>query len=227
MERGWLKEALFAGQTANGFKLGTAMTMGWFWMSINGCRLVYRGGSMETIDFDEPLVVAGPDEKEITLPDFVTHEAGNDYFYVVRNVNQCGRIEQTLKAAVKVTIDEEGGLRGGRPNGVFGLAARQKQDGQAEIVWGYNPIKQAVGPKETRIYSDGGTGQVDYQEPIAAAPYKGRRFYQHKSELPAGGRYRFAVRAADNNGSECESMKIVEIETSQRNVEAIEIVGVI
>jgi hypothetical protein len=227
MRQGWLKEALFAGQTTNGFKIGTVMSLGWFWIRTSGCRLVYRGESMETIDFDNVLAVTSPETDEVTLPDFISHEAGKDYFYIVRCSNLCGQIERTLKAAVKVSIDSEGKLEAGKPNGVFGLAVKRRRDGQIEFVWGYYPIEQKSDPKEMRIYTDAGTGEVNYQEPIAVVQYKGKRFYQYKSEIPVNRRYRYAVRAADSDGNEQRLSKAVEIETSGRNVEAIEIVGVI
>ena len=50
---------------------------------------------------------------------------------------------------------------------------------------------------------------------------------QHKIEMAENGRYRFAVRAADGEGNEHGSTKIVEIETSGKSVEAIGMVGVI
>ena len=227
MERGWLKEALFAGQTANGFKVGTALTGGWFWMRVNGCRLVYRGESMSEIDFDNVIAVTDPEADEIAIPDFISHEAGKDYFYVVRCANRCGQIERTLQAAVKVSIDSQGNLEAGKPNSVFGLAVKRETDGQIEIVWGYCPIEQESRPDEMRIYSDEGTGEVGYQEPKTVVKYKGKRIYQYKCEIPGNGRYRFAVRAADSEGNEEETTEIVEIEMSGRSVEAIEIVGVI
>jgi hypothetical protein len=227
MRQGWLKEALFAGQTANGFKIGTVMSLGWFWIRTSGCRLVYRGESMETIDFDNVLAVTSPETDEVTLPDFISYEAGKDYFYIVRCASRCGQIERTLKAAVKVSIDSEGKLEAGKPNVVFGLAVKRRRDGQIELVWGYYPIEQESEPEEMRIYTDAGTGEVNEQELIAVVQYKGKRFYQYKSEIPVNRRYRYAVRTADSDGNEQRSSKFVEIETSGRSVEAIEIVGVI
>jgi hypothetical protein len=227
MRQAWMTEALFAGQTANGFKLGTATTLGWFWMRVGGCRIAYRGGSMEGVDFEDVLAVAEQDADEISLPSYLSHEAGEVYFYVVRCANGCGDIERTLRAAVKVAIDNDGKLGKGRPNGVFGLRAEQGQDGEVEIVWTYNPIEQESPPVEFRVYCDEGTGGIDYQNPAATVKYKGRRVYRHKIERPADGRYRFAVRAADGEGNENGSTKIVEIETSGRSVEAIGIIGVI
>ena len=222
-----MREALFAGQTANGFKLGTVTTLGWFWMRVGGCLTAYRGGSMEGVDFENVLAVVKPDADEISLPSYLSHEAGEVYFYVVRCVNRCGDIERTLRAAVKVAIDNDGKLGKARPNEIVGLRAEQGQDGKVEIVWTYNPMEQGSGPAEMRIYGDAGTGEIDYPNPVAMVTYKGRRFYRHKIDKPADGRYRFAVRAADGEGNEHGSTKIVEIETSGRSVEAIGIVGVI
>jgi hypothetical protein len=227
MRREWLREALFAGQTKNGFKIGTALTLGWFWTRVNGCRLVYQGESMSAIDFENVIAVADTETDKITLPEFILHEVNKDYFYVVRCSNRCGQIEQTLQVAVKVSIDTEGNLEAGKPNSVFGLAIKQRSDGQVELVWGYCPIEQESMPDEMRIYSDAGTGQVNYQEPTAVVKYKGKRIYQYKCEIPGSGRYQFAVRAADGEGNEEETTEIVEIETSGRNIESIEIIGVI
>jgi len=41
IERFWLREALFNGMTANAFKLGTTLSLGWFWLRIAGCSALY------------------------------------------------------------------------------------------------------------------------------------------------------------------------------------------
>lgn len=226
MIRAWLKETLFAGQTANGFKLGIAPSLGWFWLRINGCRIVYRGGSMESVDFEEVLAVAGSDAGEIGLPNYLSHEPGQVWFYVVRCANRCGRIEQTLRAAVKVAINASGGLQAARPNDVFEPAARQISDGKVELVWHYCPIEQRSCSAQMRVYFDGGTGEVDYQNSVATVAYKGRRFYRYQSGQLEQGRYLFAIRAVDAMGSERESLGQVAVEVSGENAEAIEIIGV-
>jgi hypothetical protein len=222
-----MRGALFAGQTANGFKLGTTVTLGWFWMRLNGCRIAYRGQSMESIDFEDLLVVAEAGADEIAMPGYLSHEAGETYFYVVRCANRCGDIERTMRAAAKVTIGNDGKLGKGRPNEVAGLKAEQGQDGEIEIAWTYNPMEQDSVPAEMRIYGDNGTGEIDYQNPVAVVKYKGWRFYRHRIERPADGLYRFAVRTADANGNECELKQIAEVEISRINLEAIQIIGAI
>jgi hypothetical protein len=226
MKRDWLKEVLFAGQTANGFKLGTTLSRGWFWERINGCRIVYRGGSMEMIDFDNVLAVAEADSNEINLPGYLSRELGQTWFYVVRCANRCGQIERTMQAAIKVVFDDDGGLREARPNGVFGLSAKQMRNGKVEVAGLYYPIEQGSNPVELRIYSDGGTGQVDYQNPVAKLTYKGRKFYAYQSEIPGQGWYLFSIRAADVAGNENEAVKEVAVEVQDKTIEPIEIAGV-
>ncbi len=189
MEPVWLKEALFAGQTANGFKLGTATGLGWFWSKVSGCRIVYRGGSMETVDFDDVLAVTEADANEITMPGWLSHEAGQTYFYAVRCANCCGRIERTLAAAVKVSSGDGGEIRTGVPNSVFGLAAVIQRNGRVEIVWTYSPLEQESYPAEMQVYGDEGDGEINYQEPIAIVPYKGRKVYRYENEQSGNGRY--------------------------------------
>lgn len=226
MEPMWLKEVLLAGQTANGFKLGTVLTLGWFWSRVNGCRIVYRGMSMEAVDFDDVLAVAESDANEITMPSWLSHEPGQTYFYAVRCANRYGQIERTLAAAVKVTITEEDEIRTGRPNSVFGMAAVVRRDGKAEVVWTYSPLEQESNPVEMRIYGDEGTGEVDYQEAISIVPYKGRKFYRYESEQLGNGRYLFAVRTADAESNERESRIEAGVEVRTGNPEAIEIISI-
>jgi hypothetical protein len=225
MEPVWLKEMLLGGQTANGFRIGTAIFRGWFWARVKGCRLVYRGGSMETIDFDRILAVTDADASEISLPSYLAHEPGQVYFYVVRCSNGCGRIERTLQAAVKIGIDGNGEMQEPRPNGVFGLSGGQQQDGNIEIIWQYSPIGQESPPEKMMIYSDGGTGEIDYQEPMATVQYNGRKFYRFQVSPADDGRYQFVVRAADARGNEHSDMRKIEVEVRNKDVESIEIVG--
>ncbi len=110
MESKFLKDALFAGMTGNAFKLGTVLTLGWFWTRVCGCSALYRGGSMETIDFDDILAVADIEAEQISPPGYLEHDEGTTYFYVIRRVNGGGEQEKSLASAVKVSIDASGNL---------------------------------------------------------------------------------------------------------------------
>ncbi len=199
METRWLRQALFAGQTADAFKLGTALSLGWFWMRTSGCRVLYRGLSMGQIDFDDLLAVVNVDAESISPSDYLAHTSSMTYFYAVRCVNSCGQEERTLGAAAKVAINANGDLAAPKPNGVFALAAEQVESDKVQLLWYYCSLDQQTGPSCFKVYYDGGTGQVDFQNALAEITYVGGRFYTCRSDSLADGRYLFAVRAEDSN----------------------------
>jgi hypothetical protein len=134
MEAVWLREALFAGMTANAFKLGTVLTLGWFWPRVTGCCLLYRGKSMEAIEFGRILAVAEAYALEISVPPWVAHDSESTYFYVVRVANGCGEAEQTLAAAVKVLIGADGDLAEPPPNRILEAKSRQVDGNRIQLV---------------------------------------------------------------------------------------------
>ncbi|TFG49041.1 MAG: hypothetical protein E4H40_03615 [Candidatus Brocadiia bacterium] len=223
MERKWQKDALYCGMTANSFKLGTAMSLGWFWMRRSGCSVLYRGQRMSGIDFGDILACGDIGSERIEVPGWVPHEKGMTYYYVVRRVNRCGVEEQSLSAAVKVTIDEEGGIKAQGPNSIFDIRARLTDGGRAELVWFYCPLRQKARPAMFGVYTDGGTGQVDLETADMEVEYAGRRFYSYVSEVLEAGNYLFMVRAEDAIGRADGSSAMVKVQVRQGEDAAIEI----
>ncbi len=214
MDRGWLREALFAGMSANAFKLGTVLTCGWFWPRIDGCSVLYRGDRMDIIDFSTVLAVAEVDASQISPPNYVQHNSNSTYFYVIRRANSCGYQEYTLSASVKVSIDADGDLVEPQPNNIFAIRAEQVNGNKIKLVWYYCPIEQKEEPASFKIYYDAGAGQVDYENPIATIPYKGRKFYSYQSDPLGADRYLFCIRAEGANGQEGGSVQIsIQLDT--------------
>ena len=214
MDREWLKEALFAGQTSNAFKLGTVLTCGWFWLRIGGCSVLYRGNSMEAIDFTNILTVADVDALEISPPDSVQHDSDSTYFYVIRRANICGDQEHTLSAAVKVSINAAGDLAEPQPNNVFAVRAEQVDGNKGQLIWYYCPLDQEQEPDSFNIYYDGGAGQIDYEDALATICYTGRKFYSYRSNSLGPGGYLFCIRAEGGDGAEGGSAPVsIELDT--------------
>ncbi len=211
MERTWLKEALFGGMTSNAFKLGTVLSLGWFWMRPSGCAVLYRGGSIETVDFSDILVVDDFDVTEIAPPTWLQHNSNSMYFYVVRRVNSCGQQEHTLGCAVRVVIDANGDLAASVPNDVFQFKAKQVAGNKAELVWCYCPIEQKSQPVCFKIYYDNRSGQIDYENPISTINYAGRKFYSHQTDALQAGEYLFAIRTEDASGVQNNSLAQLSI----------------
>ncbi len=226
MENRFLRDTLFSGITSGGFKLGTALTLGWFWVRGTGCSVLYRGSSMEAIDFDNMLAVTAIDAGEISPPPYVQHSNDTVYFYVVRRSNCCGNEEQTLAAAVKVSIDADGELAESKPNGIYDIKARQANGNKVQLIWYYCPIKQQSAPAHFKVYYDNGTGQIDYENPVAMICYAGKRFYSYQSESLVAGEYLFAVRAEDAAGKENLSLAGVKIQLNTVEPDAVNILNI-
>ncbi|MBA7611768.1 hypothetical protein ES703_18997 [subsurface metagenome] len=225
IERSWLKEALFNGMTANAFKLGTTLSLGWFWVRVAGCSVLYRGPSMERIDFTNILTVAEQNASEISPPSYIPHNNSSTYFYVIRRFSNCGYQELTLAAAAKVSIDANGELEKPQPSNIFSSKAEQVDGNKIQLVWFYCPLEQKSQPVCFNVYYDGGMGQIDYENPLAKISYEGRRFYSYQSGALGAGGYLFAIRAEDADGVENSSSAQLKIQLDTTNPDAIDILS--
>jgi hypothetical protein len=225
MESKWLEDALFAGMTANAFKLGTVLSLGWFWPRVAGCSMLYRGNSMETIDFDNILAVGALNAEQIQPPGYLAHTNSTTYFYVIRRANSCGDLEHTLAAAVKVSIDAEGNIEQPRPNSIFEAMAEQLASSKIKLLWHHCPLDQDSKPACFNIYYDNGTGQIDYENSIATISYTGRKFYSYQSDSLEGDRYLFTIRVKDANGAEDSSLAKLVIQITIISPDPIDILS--
>ena len=225
METKWLKEVLFAGMTAKAFKLGTALTLGWFWVRVAGCSVLYRGGGMERIDFENILSVTEADAGTISVPNYVRHNNDTSYFYVICRSNSCGDQEHTLAAAVKVSINANGDLAKPQPNNICEIKVRQVDGNETQLIWYYCPIEQQSAPAYFKVYYDVGTGQIDYENAMATICYAGQRFYSYRSDSLDTGEYLFAVRAEDIAGTENRSLAQIKIQLNTTSPDAIDILS--
>ncbi len=200
MEMDFYRDALLDGMTANAFKLGTVLSLGWFWMRVDGCSVLYRGDGMDAIDFVDVLSVTEIDAEQMSPPSYVGHENDSIYFYVVRRVNSCGVQEQTLSASVRVAIDSSGDLVEPRPNNLFAAKAGQIDSNKVELSWYYCPLAQESEAVSFVIYSDGGSGEIDFENAVATIDYAGRRFYRYESSALDSGRYLFCIKVEDVSG---------------------------
>jgi hypothetical protein len=225
MDLKFYKEALFGGMTGNAFKLGMVLTGGWFWVRVSGCAVLYRGESLSTIDFDNILAVGDSVAGQISAPGWLEHRAEGRYLYAVRRANGCGMIEYGLRGVAVIVFDNEGLLCRPAPNGVFGLAARRAASGRAELGWYYCPLGQEAEPASFKIYSDNGSGQVDFENQVGVVEYKGKGFYSFAADFVIGGACaKFAVRAEDEKGI-ASFPAVVNLEPGYADIPKVRITG--
>jgi len=219
----WLSDALFNGITPNAFKLGTTLSLGWFWVRIAGCSALYRGFGMNRIDFTNILTITNQDASIISPPDYISHENCATYFYVIRRFDHCGDWELTLSAAAKVSLDANGELAKSHPNKIFSLKAEQADSNKVRLVWFYSPLEQSSPPVYFNVYYDDATGQIDEETALATIENAGQKFYSYVSGTLQPGRYLFAVKAEDANGNQREAFAQWAIELDDTGPEGIDI----
>lgn len=226
LEKTWLMDISSNGMTGNAVKLGTVLSMGWFWMRNNGCDALYRGMNIEQIDFKNILRIVEPDTESILPPVFCEHENDMSYFYIVRHFNKIGIVEQTIRATVKVSLDSNGNIKVNRPNAIFTLNAKILEDSIVRLEWFYCPLEQKSIPNCFRIYFDNGSGQVDYENSIAEVHYTNRNVYHFVSQSLDTKAYLFAIKAENLDGFESISATQIKVQMPNNNPLSIEILNV-
>lgn len=219
----WFKDTLFNGMTSNSFKLGTTLNLGWFWSRITGCTALYRGPDIEQVNFDDVLTVAERNADEISPPDYLGHESNSTYFYIVQRYNNCGYQEHTLAASTKISLDANGELDKSKPNKIFDAKIEQVDIDRVLLTWFYCTLEQSSQPVCFNIYYDSGTGQIDYENPLAVISYQGQKFYSYEIGSLETGKYLFTIRAKDINGNENSSLTHLAIELEDKNLDPIKI----
>jgi len=216
-------DSLYEGDSANGVKLCMGLTGGDFWARIDGCQNLYRGLSMEAIDFDNVLAVNEIFDCTISPPVWLEHNSSETYFYVVRRANCCGVEEHSFGGSVKVSFDSGGDLTEPGCNSVFSVKALQVFGNKVLLIWFYQPIDQGARPSCFRIYTDDGGGEIDYENTAAVIDYIGRRFYSWQSGALNGDKYLFCIRAVSTEGVEDDFLGKIKIHLNRTKPEGVEI----
>ncbi|MHC4740734.1 MAG: hypothetical protein ACYS8Z_02415, partial [Planctomycetota bacterium] len=224
--KGWLKDALFCGMTANAFKLGNTLSLGWFWMRVSGCSALYRGARIDCIDFENILNAGDSGARLISPPDYIEHSSDATHIYCVRRFNRAGDREDTLGAAVKASFDESGELVEARPNDIFGSKAEVVEGDRVMLNWFYSALEEKSHPSCFNIYHDNGSGQMDYVSPAATIAYEGQRYYGCTIGPLASGLHLFAIRAKDAKGDENDSLAILRVQIQGTAPEAVELLSI-
>ena len=213
-------DSLYGGDSAKGVKLCMGPTEGDFWTRTGGMQLLCM--EQDSDDIDSSQIIATSDIDDDTF-EILSGQPLSRWFCVVRRANCCGQEEKTLSAAVRVEFDNLGNLIERSCNKVFTIAAEQFEGSRISLKWFYQPIHQAKKTSRFKIYSDDGTGQINYQVPIGSVDYIGRKFYQFITSELTGSSYRFCIRAVATDNSDDSFAGQIIIQLSKQSPEGISI----
>ena len=216
-------DSLYGGDSADGFKLCMSLTGGDFWARINGTQNLYRGQKADTIDFETIIAITDVDNDSITVPSFIEHNNSTYYVYVIRRTNRCGDEEQTLSAAVRISFDANGNLDPAGTNKVFSVRAEQFGTDRVRLIWFYWPINQSKQIAKFKIYSDGGSGTIDYENTVAQIGYAGRKFYDYLTGTLANNNNRLCIRAVTSDNTEDSCLDEIIIQLNRQKPDSVDI----
>ncbi len=157
---------------------------------------LYRatGPDPESLDYASPWSRVGPGVTEVESPAL---DAGTTHWFGVRPVSENGQESPITSCEARIELDEAGQQGPDRPAGVLALSARSLSGGRLSLMWGYRVGENSVVPEAFRVFSDGGTGVLNYSAPIGEVIYRAdRAWFGWTSEpLPDGFARQLAVRA--------------------------------
>ncbi len=205
MEKRWLQNILTAGFSQQACQLGTVLSQGWFWMRTNECNLIYCG-KYNDVNFEKILDVLN--ETKFNLKNLMQLQPNTQYTCAIRRVNCCGEMEKTV-TTLTICTDASANITPSKPNGIIVTKQCQKQN-TAILQWYYHPIKQNIKPKIFEIYSDNGSGTIDYQTSVASIAYINPSLYDWQSQSLQPKPYLFKIVSVCENGHQANS-KIIKI----------------
>jgi len=210
MEAKFLTDSLFGGMTSQAFKLGTVLSLGWFWERVGGCHIVYCGQDGE-IDYETVQAAMNLDATDVTVPNQAL-PAGTIWHYVRRRLSDCG-LESPDSPVTIVAIDDAGDMYAATPNAPEGLVAEDAAGGKVRLRWRYNTIREEIAPMGFRIYIGDDDG-FDFESPDDTVAYDrgGNGQFEWTSDaLSDGQRYRFCVRSYASGAGESRNTGYVSV----------------
>ncbi len=132
------------------------------------CCLYHGLGSRENVDYQTPLAWAPLDDW--TGPVGLELSPNERHFLAARAVSAGGVEEQNTHVLCCVEVDEAGQLLPTALGPVSDLTAKAEPEGGVVIGYSYRPPPGCAQAEQFEVLSDGGSGSLDLQTPIAVIP---------------------------------------------------------
>lgn len=213
----WLMhyDPIHRGWSPRGVASGLLATNGFFFPRVAGGYNLYRSQPDAAEPGDTiPVGAAGASAREILTFSWLPLAADATYAYALRSIGGGGVESAPSVRSRVVSFDGSGDPTGLQPNSVTALAVRVLAAGSFEVSWGYIPLGEEAPPVGFEVYSDGGSGIINFDTPIGTVSYVPRRSQYRFITGPHmhGAVRRCAVRTVSTEGGFADSpMAVVAI----------------
>jgi len=208
-------DPLFLGMGRRALANGVHATLGQMFPRSSGGHNLYRGiGSPEQIDWNDPVGAASKDAAGIRNFDDRGHDTGSAYYYAVRAVSPGGVEQDDRDQVARLSFDAAGQAIVPSVEAPCDLQVAPVAGGRFRVNWYYGVAEADQSPKEFRIYSNNGSGGVDYNTVVASVPFKfWQRHYEYVSQsFGSGTVVAWGVRTA--NSADQEERNTVTVSTT-------------
>jgi hypothetical protein len=198
-------DPLWLGAGLRGLANGMHATLGQLFPRCGGGYNLYRGaGGVEAVDFEVPVGAAGRGATEIRNFPERGHDTEVTYWYALRPIGPGGVEQPDVAEWALVGFDAAGALIDPPVRAPWDPRAEPLKEGRFRISWRHYAAADGAGLPQFRVYTDNGSGTIDYGTVVAAVPFRMmRREYAYESGAFGDGTLvRWAVRAVNSNGQE-------------------------
>jgi len=208
------RDPVHRGLSLRSVATGMSLTRGRSWVMVAGGYLLARGTSVAGIDRTRLVGARLAGATTIAPFAWIGQAPSTTYFYELVAVG-AGGVEAVANAQdrqiVRVVTGADGQVGSPMPASPRSLRVAALSGGRLRVSWQYVPGST---PAATfRIYSDGGTGTVDWQTPVGQVAVRlssaGEGSYAWTSQAFAHGTtVKFGVRAATSAGVEDDNTTV-------------------
>jgi len=197
-------DPIHRGWTPAGIANGVCATCGFSFPRIRGGYNLRRSGG-GVPGASEPMAgAAGCDAVSIRTFPWVAHAPSTSYTYRLFAIGGGGVESLDQEASALAAFDAAGEWLGADPNPPADLRVASLAGGRFLVSWTHSRAGEQAEPGEFRLYHDGGTGQIDFESPVAVVLCRQGRFHHEYVSTPFvhGARVRWAVRTVSAEGVE-------------------------
>ncbi|MDK1032023.1 MAG: hypothetical protein QGD94_08465, partial [Planctomycetia bacterium] len=178
--------------------------------SERGCNIYTGTGYKATgIDYTSPYLRTGPSVLSIETPALAYPGV---HWFGIRSVDSREVESLTHNEEIRLELAADGSQLSLRPAPVLSLEAQPAAGAKILLAWDYRAEFGETPPAEFQIFSNGGSGGIDYGTPVDTVTFDPltQHYLWTSDALTDGTAYRFAVRAVTDVSTQDEGDTEVE-----------------
>lgn len=196
-------EAIALGRRMSDLSLAMLAGPGFLWARPDGLATLRRwSGTKYPVPYMPELVGHEPEAAtSVTSATGATYANDTVYWHIIERFSPSGIAAPAYLEDAVATVWGTSGYVGAVPNTPTHVRVVQVAGPKAMLTWQYNPVREQVTPATFEVFSDAGTGTMDWTTVVASVDYvAGITSYAWRSGVLAAGGRQYSVRAKTAGG---------------------------